>query len=92
MDKRFYFDGIFYDCEEDFSKAASQFAGSEISPESAERILKHMCNTITFNILNFSNNKKMLSNSELQHLCACLEIEFIQRYRKMMEENDVRRM
>jgi hypothetical protein len=52
MDKeqRFYHEGVFYESQEEFFKAANQWANSPISPISLERMWHQMGKTFSMNI------------------------------------------
>lgn len=87
--ERFYFNGIFYDTNDEFVKALKQFSNSAISPVSAERILNEMCKDIllnVLNILNMTNMENKICNSQLQEICATFSTEFIISVRSIGEK------
>lgn len=81
MENRFYYDGIFYDNEEEFIKAAKRFSESKITAESSERILHHMCKEIIKNIF-YCKMEIPITNSELKDICDEFVVEFINKYRE----------
>lgn len=90
-DYRFYFKGIFYSTEADFSKATWDYTISEISPVSAEGILKSMCQNIQLNLFH-PEKYKNLSNGELEGLCEDVFLCFIEKYREALINNDTNKL
>ena len=85
-EQRFYFNGLFYDNEEQFRAATSHWANSEISPVSAERILEHMCKDISLNLSNPFGDEKLIANAELSEMCLRLTAELIAEFREKLQK------
>lgn len=79
MDKkdRFYFDGIFYEDYEEFLKATSRFANSEISPESFKRIMDEFGRSIALNIF---LKEHEITNGDLKEILEKTFIYFLKEH------------
>ena len=83
-DNRFYYDGIFYENEEQFYRAVKNFSESDISRESVERILAHMCKEISENLFMMKTDRQ-ISNDQLKNICSYILIRFVNQYRLALE-------
>ncbi len=82
--ERFYFEGVFYDSQEEFYKAVNNFINSQISTLSANRILQEMIENISINLSINCNDEKFLTNHEFSDLCYNFMGRMVREYRELV--------
>lgn len=83
----FYYEGVFYQTEEEFHDAVMKYNSSEVSPISAERIFADMCKGMMLNLFNPPEFNDFLTNADLKFIVDECIINFVSRLRQVSNEN-----
>ncbi|HXN74959.1 MAG TPA: hypothetical protein VN855_00520 [Candidatus Acidoferrum sp.] len=84
---KFYYDGVFYENQEELLRAASRWCSSPISPVSFERMSEIIIKDIAANIF-ISPSRTNLCNGELEEILSRKFLEIIEEVREKQEKKD----